>query len=243
VRNEFAKMRHLRVGLLAAVLAIGVFVVTAATGLTNPSFDTATPDSWNALLGSMASGVGLVAPLVLAVLASRQVDVEHRGSGWLLAATAGVTGGQLCRAKLVTLAIVVTAATVAASAAMAGLGLLVGVTAPVPLGRWLGFTAAVVTVNLVVLAVQVLLSAHVENQLVGIGVGLLGTILALFGASVPTWLTHLTPWGYYSLSRPAAYHGHDLVAVSPWYGSIAALAVVAAVGVVVITARLDRQEA
>src|SRR5699024_10490128 len=115
VRNEFAKMRHLRVGLLAAVLAIGVFVVTAATGLTNPSFDTATPDSWNALLGSMASGVGLVAPLVLAVLASRQVDVEHRGSGWLLAATAGVTGGQLCRAKLVTLAIVVTAATVAAS--------------------------------------------------------------------------------------------------------------------------------
>lgn len=243
IGNEFAKMRHLHVGPLAGVLILAVLALAVTSGTTNPDFVPATTGAWTSLLGSLAMAASLVAPLLLAVLASRQVDIEHRGSGWLLSATSGVTRGELCRAKFLTLGLIVATSTVTAVVLVVAVGLLLGITAPLPVGRWLGFTAAVITVNLVVLALQVLLSAHVDNQVVSIGVGLLGTILALFGASVPIWMAHLTPWGYYSLSNPATYHGDDLVASSPAYGSVAALAAVAIVAFGLDTRRLDRQEA
>ena len=243
IRNEFAKMRQLRVGLLAGVLTGAVTVLALGTGVSSPDFVPETQDSWTSLLGSVGSAVALIAPLLLAVLASRQVDIEHQGSGWLLSAGAGVTPGGLCRAKLLALGLIVAASTVTISALVLVSGLLVGVAVPVPAGRWVGFTLALVVINLAVLSLQVLLSARIENQLVSIGVGLLGTILALFGSSVPSWLTHLTPWGYYSLTSAAEYRDAELVATTPAYGSIAALAVVATVVVGVVTGRLDRQEA
>lgn len=242
IGNEFAKMRHLHVGLLAGVLTAAMLVVSLVSGVTIPEFVPDTADAWTSLLGSIGSATCLVAPLLLAVLASRQVDIEHRGSGWLLSATCGVTRGSLCRAKFLALGLIVTLSTIAVVVLVLLAGLLLGVTAPLPVGRWLGLTAAIVTVNLVVLALQLLLSAHVENQLVSIGVGLLGTILAMFGSSVPTWMTHLTPWGYYSLSSPAEYQGDELVAITPSYGSVAALMVMVALVFGLVTSHFDRQE-
>lgn len=235
-------MRRLHVGLLVGVLIGVAALLTLGTGVSSPDFDRGTQDSWTTLLGGIGSSLALAAPLLLAVLASRLVDIEHRGSGWLLSATSAVPPGGLCRAKVLALGLVVATATVAVSLLVLVAGLLLGITAAVPVGRWLGVTVALVVVNLVVLAVQVVVSALVENQLVGIGVGLLGTFLALFGGSVPTWMAHLTPWGYYALSNAADYRDSDLVAITPAYGSIAALAVVATVVFGLGTARLDRQE-
>ncbi|AXE38303.1 ABC transporter permease [Acidipropionibacterium virtanenii] len=243
IANEFAKMRHLHIWLLATMLLVVITGITVYGGVFNPDFDRATDGAWNSLLNTFSGGVLLAAPLLLAIMASRQTDVEHVGGGWLLSATSGVTPGTLCRAKLVSLGVLVTASTVASSAIVAGTGLLLGVTAPWPAGRWLGCTAAVLVVNLVLLAVHVIVSARIENQLVGIGIGLLGTILALIASSLPTWVTHLIPWGYYSFASAAGYIGSDLVAVTPSYGSIAGLAVVTAVAFGIFTSRFDRQEA
>lgn len=165
----------------------------------SPDFDRATQDSWNTLIGGTASGITLAAPLLLAAIASRQVDIEHQGNGWLMSATSGITPGGLCRAKFLALGLLVAGATVVTSGLLAGAGLLLGITAPFPAGRWIGFTAALLAVNLVLIALHTLIAARVENQLVGIGIGLLGTILTLFGTAVPAWISHLTPLG---LLRP-----------------------------------------
>lgn len=243
IATEFAKMRHLHIWLLATVLLVVITGITVVGGVVNPDFDRATDGAWNSLLNTFGAAVLLTAPLLLAIMASRQTDVEHLGGGWLLSATSGVTPGTLCRAKLLTLGVLVTASTVGSSAIVAGTGLLLGVAAPWPAGRWLGCTAAVLAVNLVLLAVHVLVSARVENQLVGIGIGLLGTILALIARSLPVWVTHLIPWGYYSFASAAGYVGSELVAVTPSYVSIAGLALVAAVAFGIVTHRFDRQEA
>ena len=241
--GEFAKMRHLHIWLLAVVLLVVITGITLYGGVFNPDFDRATDRAWNSLLNTFGAGVLLAAPLLLAIMASRQVDVEHVGGGWLLSATSGVTPGTLCRAKLLALAVLVTGATVVGSGLVAGTGLLLGISAPWPAGRWLGCTVAVLAVNLVLVAVHVIVSARVENQLVGIGIGLLGTILALIASSLPGWVTHLIPWGYYTLASAAGYVGSDLVAVTPSYASIAGLAIVAAVAFGVFTSRFDRQGA
>ena len=90
VRNEYAKMHHLRIGLIAALLLLGVCALSVlsalSSGLVDHRFD-ADGDGWRLLMVSRHGAVGLTSPLLLAVMASRQVEVEHSGQGWMSSAT------------------------------------------------------------------------------------------------------------------------------------------------------------
>lgn len=242
VATERAKMRHLRVGLLVALLLLAVVGITLAAGLTSPDFDRSSDLSWNTLLNTFGGAAALATPLLVAIMASRQVDIEHRSGGWLMSATSGVTPGGLCRAKLLLLGGLVALATIGAGAVVAGVGMLAGITAPFPVARWAGLTGALLVVGLVLTAVHVLLAARVENQLVGLGVGLVGTVVALVAPALGTVVAHLTPWGYYTMASAAGYVDSVLVARTPAYASITALGVVTAAVFLVLTRRFDRQE-
>lgn len=242
VANEFAKMRHLHVWLLAAVLVVVITGIGLYSAIVNPDFDRATASSWNTLLMGIGSGFSLAAPPLLAVIASRHVDAEHQGGGWILSETSGVTPGQLCRAKMLALGSLIAGATVLTSAMFAAVGFALGIDAPWPVGRWIGLTLCVLVVNLVLLSLHIVLAARIENQLVGVGVGLLGTVLALFASAVPAWIAHLTPWGYYALASASGYVDSVLVAQPPAYASIAALGLIAAALFALFTLSFDRQE-
>lgn len=241
--NEFAKMRHLHVLLLSVVLFLVVCGVGLFAGVLSPDFDGASTSSWNALLLGIGSGFPLAAPLLLAVMASRLVDVEHIGGGWLAAATSGITPGELCRAKLLALGLLAAPVTIATSALFVVVGEVAGIGAPWPAGRWLGQTLCLLVVNLAVLALHVVLAARIENQLIGIGLGLIGTVLALISSSLPTAISHLIPWGYYGLSAGAQYVDGELTGSSPDYPGVAGLALVAGLAVSLLTRSFDRQEA
>jgi hypothetical protein len=244
--NEFAKMRRLRIGPVVALLLFGVAGLTAFQASGSGMFSRLDdPDgfAWKMLLSNLGFAVTLISPLLLAVLASRQVEMEHLGNGWLLSATSGVTPGRLCRAKFLALGTLVVSATILQSLILIAFGLLAGITSPFPLEHWLGYTASAVVINLAVLAFQLLLSARIENQLVCLGVGAVGGFIGTFGAAFPDWLSHLAPWGYYSLATPADYVGMELVYFDLPYLSILALAVVGSSLFLFITSRFDRQEA
>ncbi len=244
--NEFAKMRRLRIAVVVALLLLGVAGLTAfqtfASGMSLRPDD---PNgfAWKILLSNLGFAVTLISPLLLAVLASRQVEIEHVGNGWLLSATSGVTPGRLCRAKLFALGTLVVAATILQSLLLIALGLLAGITSPFPLEHWSGYTASAVVINLAVLAFQLLLSARIENQLVCLGVGAVGGFVGTFGSAFPDWLSHLAPWGYYSLATPADYVGTELIYFDLPYPSILALAAVGGFLFLFVTGRFDRREA
>lgn len=243
--NEFAKMRHLRIGLLAFILFAGIAGITAfrglASGLTTHLDDPA-GFGWKILLAGLGFSAGLISPLIIAVIASRQVEAEHAGNGWLLSAASGVTPGRLCRAKFVSLGIIITASTVVQSLILVGVGLGVGISSPLPAGQWIGYTIAIVVVNLAVLALHLLLSAKIEDQLACMGIAVIGLFIAVFGSALPVWMASLTPWGYYALAAPADYIGTDLVYLDIPYASILVLALVGAALFFLITARFDRRE-
>ena len=242
--NEFAKMRHLSVGLVATIMVLGVLALSLFAVVSSPDFNPDSPGAWNALLAGMSLGIPLISPLLLAVLASWQTDIEHQGHGWLMQSTSGITPGSLCRVKLVSLGIVVTAVTIGTSLTVLAFGkIFAGILPPVPLGHWTGFTLCVLVVNLAVLALHILLSAKVENQLVVLGVGVLGCILAVFSQGLPEAVAHLTPWGYYALAQAAGYQGDAIQALPIAYPSIAVLAVIVTGLFAVLTCRFDRQEA
>ncbi len=243
VANEFAKMKHLRIGLVVAVLVLAVVLLSLYTVISSPEFSPDSPGAWNALLAGMSLGIPLLSPLMLAVIASRQTDIEHTGNGWLLQSTSGITPGGICRAKFVALGFVVTVSTLSTSLIVLAFGkLLVGILVAAPLGHWAGFTICVLIVNLAMLALHILLSAKVENQLVALGVGVLGCVVAVFSQGLPPAAAHVTPWGYYSLARAADYEGDQYVALPLSYPSIAFLAVVVGVVFACFTVRFDRQE-
>lgn len=242
VANEFAKMRHHKVGVIAAFMVFAVLALSVV-GALGSRLDPASPEAWNSLLAGMSTSVPLLSPLLLAVLASRHVDIEHQGGGWLLSTTSGLTPGGLCRSKFLALGAIIAAATWTESLLVLAAGKALGVGAPVPVGLWLGFTLCATAVGLVLLAVHILIAAKLENQLIGLGIAMLGTLVATFARGLPDLLAHATPWGYYALAQAAGYEGGQLVAMPPSYPSIAALAVATAILFGLITSRFDRQEA
>ncbi len=110
----------------------------------------------------------MTAPLLAAVLASRLVDVEHQGNGWLMAATLGQSKGRLCLTKMLALAPVVLATTVFELGGLVLASRFVGATLPLPVGRWLWYAVASFAITLAILATHVWLSARVDNQLTGL---------------------------------------------------------------------------
>ena len=125
LRNEYSKMRHLRIGVAASLLLLGVCALTVfwpmGSGLGEHLDD---PDGydWKLLLTSLHSAVMCTAPILLAVMASRQTEIEHSGNGWLASATAGAGPGRLCRAKFLALGILVTPMPVVWSAMVLAFG-------------------------------------------------------------------------------------------------------------------------
>ncbi|WP_019158393.1 ABC transporter permease [Brevibacterium senegalense] len=246
IMNEFAKMRHLRVGLFVALLAISVALMSMYNAFGSGAFerlDDPNDYAWKTLFGGLGMGAALIAPILVAVIASRQVEIEHTGNGWLSSATSGLTPGQMCRAKFVSLGVLVAAATAVWGVVIVGFGTLIGISTPAPLGRWAAYIGALIIINLAVLAFHILLSAKVENQLVCIGVGLVGMFLAIFGELFPAWLAHLVPWGYYPLTVQSDYVGEVPVYFDLPYLSVIGLAVVGGALFLFVTGRFDRQEA
>lgn len=244
---EFAKMRRLRTLPVLAVMVVGVVAFSSLT-FTAPGFLDAVDDPdarpWQWLLGGPALAVALISPLLLAIVAGRQVDIEHQGNGWFLSQTSGVTAGGLCRAKFVATGSLVAGATLAQSALVAALGWSVGISTAFPTGQWLGHTTSVLVINLVLLALHILLSARVPNQLVSLGVGVLGTFVALTGTGLPPWIGHLVPpWSYYGLVIPVDLTEVGVIDLDPHHPSVIVLGVVGGAVFLALTRLFDRQEA
>lgn len=244
IGNEFAKMRHLHTSLIAAAMTAAGLMLALFTVASSPETSVETPAVWDALLAGLSLGIPLVSPLLLAVMASRLVDIEHQGNGWLLQSTAAITPGAVCRAKTAALGLIVTASTIVTGILTVLVGkLLVGITAPIPLGRFTVFIGAMVIVNLALLALHVLISAKVDNQLVALGIGAFGCVAAVFSQGLPAAIAHITPWGYYALAKAADYQADGFVPQAVSVPSIAVLAIIVGAIFTVITHRFDRQEA
>ena len=235
--NEIAKMKHRHIGLVALILILSV----AGMSLMGAASGGADILTWQALLAGTSLAFPMTCPLLIAVIASRIVDMEHEGNGWRASQSGGIGTGQVCRAKMVAAGLVVTLTTIAASALLVTLGTLLGA-GSLPVELWLGHTCAILSINLVVLGAHILLSARVENQLVALFLGVVGTIIAAVSSGLPNWLAALTPWGYYSLAAAADYRDTGLVTLTPAYGPIAVLTIIAAIAFIALTHRLDSQE-
>ncbi|MEU5156446.1 ABC transporter permease [Glycomyces sp. NPDC021274] len=245
VTLEFRKMRRLRtlpllIGIITAVAALSAASLFA--GSTRETFDDPAAAPWAALLLSYTMMAAMTSPILAAVLASRQTDIEHSGIGWTLASTAGRSPGALCRAKLAALAILLVPAVAAQSLLVVGIGVLAGIQVPLDLAPWALYTALLYLVDVAFCGLHIWLAARVENQLVSVGVGVLGAFLAVFSLLMPQGVSYVVPWGYYAVISHAGQSGGSVDYVTAPYGLVAGFLILVAVLFAWFTRRFDRIE-
>lgn len=157
LRLEFRKMRRLRVlpillTMVAAVVALSsilLFSPSSQEGFEDPA---STP--WAGLLLGYTMMAAMTSPILMAVLASRQTDIEHTGGGWFLSQVAGFAPGQLLRAKFASLSLLVVGAVALQSLAIIGLGIAAGIRVPLDLSPWMTYTGLLILVNIAFLALH-----------------------------------------------------------------------------------------
>lgn len=246
IRLEMTKMRRLHVVPLTLILlvsaipivALSLFAPGAVSRLNDPH---ALP--WGQPLLNFAFANALIHPILVAVLASRQIDIEHSSGGWFLNATTGRTPGMLCRMKFFALAAVVIPATFVQTGAVVALGLVAGVRVPLDVPMWSWYVVSLVLVDTVLLAFHIWLSVVCENQLASVGTGLVGGFIALYMFLAPS-VARVIPWGYYAVITPVAMAaGSDglVPALPPWPWLIG-LVLLGAAAFDRCTKRLDRVE-
>lgn len=245
IRLEFRKMRRLRTIPVVAALVLAVALISSVwqfSSSTQTTFDDPSQVPWAAFLLTYTLMAAMTSPLLTAVIASRQTDIEHTGAGWTLAATAGYTPGQLCRAKLAALAIILLPATALQTVLVIGAGLIAGMQMPADLGPWAGYTIWLYLINTAFCGLHIWLAAQVENQLISVGIGMLGSFLAVFSLFLPAAVTRLIPWGYYAVITHITQNGDEVAYATPSYGWIVAFLIVAAAAFAAGTRRLNRIE-
>lgn len=241
---ELRKMRRLRTVPLVAVLVLTVAALSSMSlfAQNQSALDDPTTSPWESLLLTYTLMAALCSPILTAVLASRQTDIEHGARGWFLAATAGYTAGTLCRAKLLAVTLLLVPATVVQSACVILAGLAAGIGIPLTPGPWFGYTAMLLLVNIAFCSLHIWLAAVIENQLVSVAVGMLGAFVAAFTLLGPTTLARVVPWGYYAVISHVAQSGDGITYIHPPYAWIAGFLALVAIAFALATRRLDHIE-
>lgn len=218
LRLEFQKIKRLRslpviAGTIVATVAMACislfqhrFHADAAAGLIDP---------WAELLASFSLVNALLAPIMVAVITSRQTEIEHHARGWLLMAAAGHPPGRICRVKWLTLMIVITSVVAIETLGLIACGLVSGLTASIPLAPYLLYAGLLVLVNTSFMGAFLILSARVENQLITLAAGLLSAFIASFGMLIPTSIAIWMPWGYYAAISPTTFSEQGFMFAQP----------------------------
>ena len=246
---EILKMRRLRtplittliVGTSAALCSMNLFSTSFTAFLHDPS---AMP--WARLLLMTCFYNAMIGPIFVSVLASRQTDIEHTGSGWNLAATSGLTPGTLCRAKLAALSLLIVPAVTVQSLGIIMLARFRGLSVALDVGPWATYTTLLICVDLATCAYFLWLAAVVENQLIVMSTGLLSGFIGIFTLLVPPEIVRWTPW-YYALITPAARSASTGSQTAVTYidvpaGWIAGFLILTTLIFTIVTHRLNRIE-
>jgi putative membrane protein len=118
----------------------------------------------------------------------------------------------------------------------------VGIHAPVDVVPWAVYTVLLYLVDVAFCALHIWLAAQVENQLVSVGIGMLGAFLAVFSLLMPSAISKIIPWGYYAVISHARQDNGDITYMTAPYGWVIGFLVLVAVVFLAATRRLNRVE-
>lgn len=161
-------------------------------------------EGYSCLLLSMSLIHQMLYPLILAACASRICDIENKGNTPKALYTLQ-SPKSLFFSKLAVNTGYLLFLTLSEAVAIPVMGRFLHITQSLPVKELLLFLLAGFTVNSILYTLQQFLSLLMQNQLIPLFIGLMGTFLGTFTAFFPpTPFNALIPWSYYTLTGCAA---------------------------------------
>ena len=204
---EFFKMRHRGILLtILAILAVGLAWCTIPLHrqLVPMAGDPAAA-TWETLLFSATMIKGLIVSVVIAVTVCRVNDAEHKGNTWKLLESAAETRESIWAAKFFSVFLLIALAQVLETVYLLVYGAALHIAEPFPVPAFLNCFFGSLAVSAAIILVQQWISMTVENQLVAMAVGILGSFIGLFGMFFPSAARWPFIWTYYIALSPATY--------------------------------------
>ncbi|MDO4258262.1 MAG: ABC transporter permease [Actinomycetaceae bacterium] len=244
---EIAKMRRLKTLPIVGVMVVTTLLFSGSSlfRATNQAIaDDVAALPWAGALGLAVMMNALIHPVIVAIVASRQVDIENTSGGWILGSSLGRTPGIQCRTKFLVASGVIAAACTAQLGLLVVLGRLSGISVPFDWAPWLLYLLCLIAVDCALIALHILISAHWENQIVSVGVGLLGAFAGIYMMLAPSWAPPLVPWGYFTVIAAASLDPETerFVYLTPDLLPLGLFLALMATVFIVITRRMDRIE-
>lgn len=193
---EFFKCRRRKIPLVcAAVLGAQLFWFGATLSRRSPS---ELAQGWQMLFYNLSAVDAILLPVAVAVIASRNGEIEHTGCTFKLLETM-VPPGRLYRTKLAWGALVLAAMLVLRCVLFLLLGRVFHFPEEVPWGPAAGFTALSWAVSVMIYMLQQGLSLRFANQAAALVCGIFGGFAGLMSLLFPVFVQRCAPWGYYGL--------------------------------------------
>ncbi len=196
LKLEFFKCRRRKIALVCAAVLAAELLWFAIDLPRQDAEDLA--QGWMLLFYNLALIDAIFLPISVAVIASRNCELEHKGAALKLLETM-VTPGRLYITKLTWGALVLAALLSVRSAAFAAMGAAAHFSGDIPWGKFALFTVISWAVSMMVYALQQGLSLRFANQAVALVCGIFGSFVGVMSMLFPDWLVRCVPWGYYGL--------------------------------------------
>lgn len=210
---ELRKLRHRRVWFLflAAEAFQGLWMYYSVSRVKEDILLT----GYNYLFIFSAMLESILFPLLYAMLASRICDAEHKGGTLKLLYTLEKPR-QLFFSKMLVGLLYILLISLAQTAMIPAIMQMTGIIQPLPAARLAFIFAVSLILSAVIFLIQLILSLLIENQLIPLVVGLLGSFLGIFNLYVPQ-LRPFSIWGYYVLLAPASIDWDQASGVTTYY--------------------------
>ncbi|AKK01970.1 ABC transporter permease [Corynebacterium epidermidicanis] len=244
---ECAKLRRSRVLIFGLGLTASIVLFTSMGLMRTGKIDSFMDDptrNWSMHLIGYVMALSLLAPVQLALLASRAVDPEHLAGGWQLNAVAGTWPGTLLRRKFLVFSGILLLLRVIELGAVLAAPMVLGapVAPPEVLRSWLLTGLGVCGTSVAMLALLMWLAARFESQLVVLGVGVTGGFLGIWAMLSPPWLSAINPFGYFAVLTPYTFTDSGVAPVQQGWLQWALYLALSGIAFVVLTRRLNSRE-
>ena len=198
IRLEFFKIHHRKV----YISVFGIIFVTFLWALWSMNGETLNADQgWMALLYNFSTINCIIMPILTAIIASRLIDIEHKGCTLKLLKTLQGSSN-LFNSKFICGIFIVIMAVLMQTISILIIGLLHKFN-NIPYGYLAYYFLYTLTISIVLLLFQMILSFRFINQMIGFIAAITGSFLGLFSLFFNGIISKLFIWAYYGILCPA----------------------------------------
>jgi hypothetical protein len=212
---EFYKIRHRKVGLTVAMM-IGVQFLWALWAM-NKMSEHELSQGWMSSIYSFSQLNCIMMPILVAIVASRLSDIEHKGATIKLLKTL-MPSNRLFTAKFLCGAVFMVITVILQTAIILFIGYTQGITQQFPLGYFSYFIFFTLLVDLTLLVLQLILSLLFLNQMVGFIIAIAGAFLGLYSLFFSN-VGNFVLWGYYVILSPVRMNWDRASRIVDYYWS------------------------